>query len=199
MKLLIADDDPVARRLLENTLRQWDYDVVVTCDGKQAWDALQEKDGPRLAMLNWMMPELSGADVCRLVRATPCLEHMYLILVTARTGKADIAAGLATGADEYITKPYQRAELRARINAGRRVLDLQTRLAERVRELEQTLAQANRLRALLPLCCYCKKVRRDRDYWQQLEGFLSAHADVQFSHGICPDCLKNALRTHSKD
>jgi sigma-B regulation protein RsbU (phosphoserine phosphatase) len=190
MKVLVADDDTIARRLLETSLRQWQYDVVITCNGREAWNALQEPDAPRLAILNWMMPEVSGLEVCRRVRATPALAQMYLILVTARTEKADVVAGLDTGADEYITKPYQRLELRARIQAGRRVLDLQKTLADRVRALEASLAQLELLRGLLPMCRGCKRVRADGDYWQQLEAFLTAHGDVQFSHGICPDCLE---------
>jgi sigma-B regulation protein RsbU (phosphoserine phosphatase) len=192
MKILIAEDDPISRRMLEHTLRKWDYDVTVTCDGKQAWEVLERDDAPDLAILDWMMPELDGVEVCRRVRSTPGREQIYLIMMTARNSTADIVTGLETGADEYITKPFDREELRARLNAGRRIVELQSKLADRVRELEQTLAQVKQLHGLLPICCYCKRIRSDQNYWQQLEGYLSDHADVRFSHGICPECFTRA-------
>jgi sigma-B regulation protein RsbU (phosphoserine phosphatase) len=193
MRILIAEDDPVSRRILERTLRQWDYDVVVTCDGKQAWDVLEREDAPPLAILDWMMPEVDGVEVCRRVRNTVGREQLYLILMTARTSTADIVTGLETGADEYITKPFDSGELHARIKAGVRIVDLQRKLADRVRDLEETLAQIKQLHGLLPICCYCKKIRNDNDYWQQLEGYLAAHAEVRFSHGVCPDCLRRVI------
>ena len=188
VRILIAEDDAVSRRVLELSLLRWGYEVVTTPDGQAAWEALQQPDAPRLALLDWMMPHLAGPDVCRRVRAVPALERPYLILLTGRSEKADVVAGLNSGADDYLSKPFDREELRARLEAGLRIVELHRSLADRVRELEQALAQVRHLHRLLPICCYCKRIRDDGDYWQQVEAYLSAHAEVRFSHGICPDC-----------
>jgi DNA-binding response OmpR family regulator len=194
MRVLIAEDNPTSRRALEIHLAEWGYDVVSTRDGAEAWAAFQAPAAPRLAVLDWMMPEPDGLEVCRRVRARPSAEPPYIILLTARAGPDDIVAGLEGGADDYLVKPVDRAELRARLQAGRRVVELQASLAGRVRELEAALARVGQLQGLLPICCYCKKVRGDENYWQQVEAYLSEHADVQFSHGICPDCYQKVRR-----
>jgi DNA-binding response OmpR family regulator len=188
VRILVAEDDAVSRRVLEMSLPRWGYDVVTACDGQAAWEVLRQPDAPRLALLDWMMPHVAGPELCRRVRALPAGERAYLILLTARSETSDIVAGLNSGADDYLTKPFDREELRARLQAGRRIVELQQSLSDRVRELEQTLAQVRQLQGLLPICCYCKRIRDDGNYWQQVEGYLAAHAEVRFSHGICPDC-----------
>jgi DNA-binding response OmpR family regulator len=190
MRVLIAEDNLTARRALEVHLGQWGYQVVSTADGAEAWAAFQAPDPPPLAILDWMMPQMDGLEVCRRVRSLSGAKPPYIILLTARGERDDIVAGLESGADDYLTKPVDRAELRARLQAGRRVVELQASLAARVRELEAALARVKQLQRLLPICCYCKKVRRDENYWQQVEAYLGEHADVQFSHGICPDCYE---------
>jgi response regulator RpfG family c-di-GMP phosphodiesterase len=104
-----------------------------------------------------------------------------------------VVAGLDSGADDYVIKPFDAEELQSRVRVGQRVLDLQRRLADRVRELETALTQVKQLKGLLPICAYCKMVRDDRDYWQQVEEYLCTHTDVQFSHGICPTCWKDIV------
>jgi CheY-like chemotaxis protein len=188
VRILIAEDDAVSRRHLELSLLRWGYEVVTTRDGQAAWETLRRPDAPRLALLDWMMPHLAGPEICRLLRTVPTLERPYLILLTARTETADVVVGLDSGADDYLTKPFDREELRARVQAGQRIVELHRSLSERVRELERALAQVGRLHRLLPICCYCKRIRADGDYWQQVEAYLSAHAELRFSHGICPDC-----------
>jgi response regulator RpfG family c-di-GMP phosphodiesterase len=102
--------------------------------------------------------------------------------------------GFDAGADDYVTKPFHKDELRARVRVGARMLDLRHRLAERVRELERALAQNRALRGLLPICSYCKKIRDDRNYWTEVESYLSEVSDAEFSHGVCPDCYDRHLR-----
>jgi CheY-like chemotaxis protein len=200
MDILIAEDDPVSRRLLEATLQQWGHAVRVAADGSAAWEALCAGTPPPMAILDWMMPGQDGPALCRHIRATPQLQGMYLILLTARTERKEVVAGLDSGADDYIVKPFDREELRARVNVGLRVLALQQNLAERVRELEQALHRVQQLQGLLPICCYCKRIRDDSNYWQQVEDYLSAHSGAQLSHGICPQCfetiVKDQLRAH---
>src|SRR5262249_40217165 len=194
MKTLVAEDDPVSRRMLEVLLPRWGYEVRVAADGLTAWQALQENDRPQLAILDWMMPGMDGVEVCRQVRAMPVGEPIYLLLLTAKGGTEDIVAGLEAGADDYMTKPFERAELRARLRVGQRILDLQTSLAERVKELSDSLAREKKLEGLLPICAYCKKIRDDQNYWQKVELFISAHSRAQFSHGICPSCYESVVK-----
>ncbi|MBP3960457.1 response regulator [Gemmata sp. G18] len=192
-RALIAEDDPVSRTLLERTLQGWGYEVVVTCDGAEAWAALLADDAPHLAILDWMMPGLEGTEVCRRVRALAQSIPTYVILLTARGQSDDIVAGLDSGADDYVTKPFDRQELRSRIRVGERVIALQQGLAERVQELEAVLGQVKELKGLLPICSYCKAVRDDQNYWHRVETYITAHSAARFSHGICPGCWKGVV------
>jgi phosphoserine phosphatase RsbU/P len=191
MKILIAEDDAVSRRVLEVTLVKLGHEVSAFIDGETACAALSEPDAPGLAILDWMMPGMDGVEVCRRVRAAG--STAYIILLTAKGTKDDIAEGLDAGADDYIIKPFDRQELRARLNAGLRILELQRRLAERVRELEEAATNVKQLQGLLPICSYCKNVRSGRDYWQRVESYIVDHSDLQFSHGICPDCYSGIV------
>jgi sigma-B regulation protein RsbU (phosphoserine phosphatase) len=188
MRVVIADDDRVAAEILARTLRRWDFEPIVTANGAAAWEQLRTASGPTLAILDWMMPEIDGPDVCRLVRRELPFAHMYVSLVTARESRGDIVTGLDAGADDYVIKPFAAEELRARIAVGMRVLTLQERLSERVEELQAALSNVKQLRGLLPICAYCKRIRGDDQYWQQVEGYIAEHSDAQFSHGICPTC-----------
>jgi DNA-binding response OmpR family regulator len=135
-RVLIADDDPGIIRTLAILLGKWGYEVVAARDGEEAWAALQAVDSPRLAILDWMMPGLDGLEVCRRARGLRASEPPYLILLTGREAREDLVAGLEGGADEYLTKPVDPEELRARVHVARRLLELQVGLAERVRQLE---------------------------------------------------------------
>lgn len=194
MKILIAEDDLISRRLLEATLTKWGYEVAHACDGLAAWEALQQPDAPSLAILDWMMPGLDGVEVCRRIRAIPACQPRYLLLLTAKGDRADIVAGLQAGADDHVAKPFDPGELQARLQVGVRMIQLQRSLNERVQELEDALSQIKRLRGLLPICAYCKKIRDDTSYWQEVEGYISKHAEVQFSHGICPGCYEQFVK-----
>ena len=194
MKVLLAEDESIPRRVLTAALAGWGYEVQAVADGLEAWQGLQGPDAARLAILDWQMPGLDGAEVCRRLRGQAAVEPTYVILLTARSGKDDVVAGLDAGANDYVTKPFDRAELHARLRVGCQVVALQRSLAARVRELEEALAQVKQLQGLLPICCYCKKIRDDQNYWQQVDGYLAAHSDVRFSHGICPECWKRVLR-----
>jgi DNA-binding response OmpR family regulator len=188
MKILVAEDQSVSRHILTGNLRKWGYDVVAVEDGTRAWEALQKEDAPQLAILDWLMPGMDGIEICRCIRQSQRACPVYLILLTARRGQEDKILGLQAGADDYITKPFDREELRARVQVGIRVLDLQGALAQRVRQLEEALARVKTLQGLLPICSYCKKIRNDRNYWQQVDAYISDHSEAQFSHGICPEC-----------
>jgi DNA-binding response OmpR family regulator len=191
---LIAEDDAVSRHLLEATLGKWGYEVVVTTDGLQALEVLSRADAPSLAILDWMMPGLDGAQVCLKARELAGERLLYMILLTAKGRKEDIVEGLTAGADDYVIKPFDRSELKARISAGERILRLQAELASRVKELELALTNVKLLQGLLPICCYCKKIRDDKNYWQQVDTYVADHSEAQFTHGICPDCRDKIVK-----
>jgi two-component system, cell cycle response regulator len=128
MRVLIADDDAISRRLLANMLAGWGYEVITTADGAEAWDLLQQPNAPCLAILDWMMPGLTGPAVCRELRQMRKEPYTYVLLLTARTNKEDVIEGMDAGVDDYITKPFDSQELRVRLRAGRRILDLQADL-----------------------------------------------------------------------
>jgi DNA-binding response OmpR family regulator len=194
MRVLLAEDDPISRCMLQVALSEWGYQPLAVADGTRAWEVLQGEGAPKLAILDWGMPGLDGLEVCRRVRACPTEEPTYVLLLTGRDATADIVAGLEAGANDYVTKPFDREELRARLQVGRQVVELQQRLAVRVRELEAALAQVRLLRRLLPICSYCKRVRNDHNYWEQVEQYFGDHSEVRFSHGICPSCLEREMR-----
>ena len=190
-RILIAEDDPVSRLLLEKVLKKLNCDVVVCSDGQQAWESLAQDNAPRLAVLDWMMPGFDGVDICKKVRESASLKSIYIILLTARGSTDNIVEGLKAGANDYLTKPFVRAELLARVQVGFRVLNLQNQLSTRVTQLENALAQVKRLQGLVPMCCVCKKIRDDKNYWQEVETYVSDHSEAEFTHGICPPCSED--------
>jgi len=194
MRILIAEDDDVSRRVLQLTLAAAGHDVVTTKNGAEALSVLENEGAPPLAILDWMMPDLDGLEVCRRVRRLPSVTLVYIILLTAKTEKANIIEGLEAGANDYITKPFDRQELRARVQVGETIVNLQHTLAARVEELEIALGKVKQLQTILPICSYCKHIRNDQNYWQQVETYISEHTDTQFSHGICPDCYESVVK-----
>jgi two-component system cell cycle response regulator len=125
MKVLIAEDDPVSRRVLEGFLTNRGYELVITQDGEEAWQALAQEDAPQLAILDWMMPRMDGLEVCRRVRERNGEPYVYILLLTAKSQKQDVVEGINAGADDYLSKPFDAGELQARLRAGRRILALQ--------------------------------------------------------------------------
>ncbi len=190
MEILIAEDDPSSRLLLKATLEKWDYKVITTCDGNEAWESLQQESVPSMAILDWMMPGIDGVELCRKIRENQRLSSTYVILLTAKTSQEDIIEGLQSGSDDYMLKPFNREELRARVKAGIRIINLQTDLASQVAKLEDALSKVRQLQGLLPICSYCKKIRDDKNYWQQVESYIVTRSEARFSHSVCPDCCQ---------
>jgi CheY-like chemotaxis protein len=194
LRVLIAEDDAVSRRILETLLRKWGYEVTTTLDGKAAWEVMRGPNAPSLAILDIMMPEIDGLELCRRLRQSPASMPPYIILLTATHGVREIVKGIEAGADDYLTKPYDHDELRVRVQVGARIIFLQTKLAERVAELEAALDHVKQLQGILPICSYCKKIRNDLNYWQNVESYVSDHSQAEFSHGICPSCYETAVK-----
>ena len=193
MEILIADDEPVSRALAKAALADSGCDIASVADGDAAWIAIQQRRRPMLVILDRQMPGVDGLELCRRTQSLAAYPPVYIVMVTSAGQLVDLEAGLGAGADDFIPKPFNAAELRARANVGLRMLALQESLARRVTELEAALSSVKMLRGLLPMCSYCKKIRVDDKYWQQLEGYLSDHSEAQFSHGICPDCFPEVL------
>jgi DNA-binding response OmpR family regulator len=194
VRALVAEDDRVTAAALSASLRRWNLDVSVVHDGAKAWGVICGEQQPSLAVVDWMMPGMDGVELCRRIRGTPAHAHMYVLLLTGRDSRADVVAGLEAGADDYLVKPFDVEELRARVHTGLRILSLQKRLAEQIVMLQDTIANVKQLKGLLPMCSYCKSIRKDEDYWEQLEAYISDHSEAEFSHGICPKCLEHVRR-----
>jgi phosphoserine phosphatase RsbU/P len=199
MRILIAEDDRVTAKLLTSLLTSWGHETEVAYDGLSALELIARQRAPYVALLDWMLPGMDGPEVCRHARASGSTTPGYLVLLTAKSERADLVEGLDAGADEYLVKPIAPAELRARLNAGSRILDLQKRLAEQVHELETALSNIRKLTGLLPICAYCKSIRDDSNYWHRVEEYVGEHADVTFSHGICPKCLPGVMAEMSDE
>jgi DNA-binding response OmpR family regulator len=187
--IVVADDDAVGRELVSRVLGKAGHATVTAADGERAWELIQQVK-PALAVLDWDMPHLTGLDVLRRVKLTVERTPPYVLLLTSRTEVRDRVRGLTVGADDYLTKPFEPAELVARVEVGLRVVQLQRSLSTRVTELEEALAHVNRLERLLPICGRCKRIQSG-EVWHDLENFLASSAGVRFSHGACPVCAQH--------
>jgi sigma-B regulation protein RsbU (phosphoserine phosphatase) len=194
MIVLIADDLDINRKLLRSLLTADGYDVIEASDGSEAFQILQGANGPIVGLIDWEMPEMEGIEVCRQTRALASSAPIYLILLTVRDSKQDIVAGLKAGANDYITKPFDKTEMLARVGIGKQMVQLQQALTERVEELREALVSVKQLGGLLPICSYCKKIRDDQNYWQQVEAYVGKHSEAQFSHSICPTCYEDIVK-----
>ena len=194
MTVLVADDHDVNRKLLRSILQGEGYDVLEAANGIDALNLLESATSPMVGLVDWEMPQMEGIEVCRQARAIPVLHPIFLILVTVRDSKQDVVAGLLAGANDYITKPFDKTELMARVKVGTQMVELQQTLTERVEELKVALHNVKQLSGLLPICSYCKKIRDDQNYWQQVESYVGKHSEAQFSHSICPVCYEEHIK-----
>ncbi len=198
MKILIAEDDLTSRHRLEVVLAKWGYEVVSCTNGKQAWERLQDANTPKLAILDWIMPEMEGIEVCRRLRKLDTQNPVYVILLTMQNEKENVVRGLEAGADDYIIKPFEPDELQARICVGRRVLQLQEKLDNRIKDLQDSLQHIKTLQGILPICSYCKKIRDDKNYWEEVEEYFVKHSNADFTHSICPKCYEKHVKPELK-
>ena len=190
MRILIAEDDVTSSSMLTAVLKKAGHEPVETVNGLEAWEALQQPDAPRLVILDWMMPEMDGLEVLRRVRALPTHRPHYIIMLTAKTTKGEIIDGLDAGANDYLAKPFDPGELLARVEVGRRMVEMQDALAEKIAELRRALAEIKTLRGIVPICAGCKNIRDDKGYWSQVEVYVRDHTEAEFSHSLCPECMK---------
>src|SRR2546427_603263 len=173
ISVMVVDDDPVSSAQLGALAKAAGYEVQSAPNGREAWELLQLARVP-IVISDWYMPEMDGPELCRRIRARTREPYVYFILVTSRGGKQQYLAGMEAGADDFIAKPVDPDELRARLKVAERILGLR-------KEIEQ-------LEVLLPICSYCKRIRNDREEWEPLEKYIEEHFEQLLSHGICPDC-----------
>jgi phosphoserine phosphatase RsbU/P len=189
MRILIAEDDATSRTILQAVLRKGGYEVDSCADGLEALEAFKQSDPPDLAIVDLIMPKIDGLELVRQVRALPSTHPPYLIILSTKSETADVVAGLDAGGDDYLVKPFDAAELRARVEVGRRMLEMRAVLADKVQELALALDQVKTLRGIVPICANCKNVRDDQGYWNRVETYMREHTGAEFSHAVCPDCM----------
>ena len=195
--VLLADDEEPSRRFLSYYLTNWGYSVTSVGDGLEAATILTAADAPAIALLDWIMPGMEGPALCQHVREQHDRPFTYLVLLTAKTNKDEVAAGLEAGADDYLTKPCDMKELRARLKVAERMVTLERTLARQVLSLQEALDHVRQLKELLPICAWCKRIRDDEDYWHSIEEYLHVHTGTDFTHGICPHCLDSLRKVSS--
>lgn len=193
--ILLADDEEPSRRFLTYYLTNWGYSVTSVGDGLEAATVLDGDNAPAIALVDWIMPGMEGPALCKHVRQQPERPFTYLILLTAKTNKDEVAEGLDAGADDYVTKPCDMKELRARLRVGERMVAVERALAQQVVSLREALDHVRQLKELLPICAWCKRIRDDEDYWHSIEEYLHDHTGTDFTHGICPHCLDSLRHT----
>jgi sigma-B regulation protein RsbU (phosphoserine phosphatase) len=190
VRVLVADDDAVGAMILTRALERLGLEVVVVHDGEEAWRVLRSDQTISIAVLDWMMPGADGPELCRRIRRDGGLAHLLILLLTARDGRDDVVAGLDAGADDYLIKPFDPEELRARVQVAMRIVGLQNHLAQQVTQLQEALSNVKQLSGMLPICSYCKRIRTDQNYWEQVDSYVAHHSEAQFSHGVCPTCFE---------
>ena len=166
--ILIVDDEPKNIQLLGRLLEENDYDIEFAMNGKECLEWLDRKTFD-LVLLDIMMPEMDGYETCKKIKSDPTQKHIPIIFLTARSETDDIVKAFEAGCSDFITKPFKAPELLARIK----------------KELEIKI-----LRGLIPICSYCKRIRDDKGYWNQIETYITNHSDARFSHGLCEECAK---------
>ena len=188
MKILIAEDEYITRLMVQVSLEKWGYRVDCVSDGNEAWEVLQRPDAPQIAILDWEMPGLNGVEVCRRVKELEKETPIYVILLTGRDNRNDILHGFDMGADDYMTKPFDDNELRARVRVAERLVHIQMSLAESVEELRYVLDQMESLQGALPVCTSCHKIQGSEDSWISLDEAIHDQSEPRFMTVQCPEC-----------
>jgi sigma-B regulation protein RsbU (phosphoserine phosphatase) len=180
MKILIAEDDPVASKILRLTLEQVGHEAVVVPNGAAAWEQFL-REPVAVVVSDWMMPELDGLQLCRRIRERVDRDYTYFILLTANHARREnLAQAMEAGIDDFLQKPLDREAIWMRLRVAERILGF----TRQIRQLGE----------LLPICAFCKKIRDDGTYWTQFESYIQEHTGSHFSHGVCPDCFDQQIQ-----
>ena len=187
MKILIADDDPIIRQVLMNLLSKWGYGVVPTTNGAEAWEVLQHDTSLRIGLFDWFMPEINGMELTRRIREAN-IAPFYVMLVTARGGKESMIEALDAGANDFISKPFDREVLQARIKVGVNSVELQSYLIQRLSEAESAAQSVSQLKNFIAVCSVCGNVRDMQDQWHKIQLPFATNTGETAFHVCCPDC-----------
>ncbi|MCK4765652.1 MAG: response regulator [Candidatus Aminicenantes bacterium] len=186
--VLIVDDVPKNLQVLGNILRKKNYNIAAATSGKQALDMVVNSQ-PDLILLDIMMPDLNGYEVCEKLKENPTIKDIPVIFLTAKTETDDIVKGFTVGAVDYLTKPFESAELLARANTHIELKRARDKERELIVQLKEALTRVKQLSGMIPICSRCKKIRDDEGFWQRVEEYLEAHSEAQLTHSLCPDCV----------
>jgi DNA-binding response OmpR family regulator len=207
LKILVTDDDPDLRMVATTILEKAGYEILEATTGQECLDTVR-KFRPDLVLLDVMLPDISGIDVCMQIKADTQLQTSVILLSGVLVSSEYQAEGLNVGADGYITRPVSNKELLARVHSMARIILAEEKLREKERDqeklimkLQEALAEIKTLRGFIPICAACKKIRDDEGYWNRLEEYISQRTDAVFSHGLCPECadkMKAELRNTPK-
>jgi sigma-B regulation protein RsbU (phosphoserine phosphatase) len=179
LNILAVEDDILARKIICRSLRRLGHEVIEAADGEEAWTRLQA-GGIRVVVCDWMMPRLDGLELCRRIRARLGADYVYFVLLTGNSASDDNQRAAAeAGVDDFLTKPLDPQEMWMRLRVAERILRYAT--------------QVSQLEAFLPICSYCKKIRDDKNYWQQIESYINKRTGTDFSHSVCPDCYQRVI------
>jgi sigma-B regulation protein RsbU (phosphoserine phosphatase) len=179
MKILIAEDEPVAAKILQRALESFGHQVILTSDGTEAWEVF-DRDPVRLVVSDWIMPGLDGLALCQKIRERKKTSYTYFILLTSQeTRPENYDRATDAGVDDFLTKPVDRPTIRMRLRVAERIMRFTTEI--------------HHLKDLIPICAYCRKIRNDDNYWQQVEVYINEQTGSNFTHGICPTCSKALL------
>jgi sigma-B regulation protein RsbU (phosphoserine phosphatase) len=180
MKILIAEDDAISLKVLRLTLKQLGHETLEAADGAEAWEMFN-REPVRVVVSDWMMPKLDGLQLCRRIRDRPRTPYTYFIILTAaHTTSDDYSIAMDSGIDDFLTKPLDREMLRTRLHVAQRILRYATEI--------------DVLQDLIPMCCYCQKVRDGADYWERVDTYIKERTGARFSHGVCPKCFDEQVK-----
>lgn len=180
MKVLIAEDNPEHREMMALVLKSVGHKTIVAPDGQAAW-AMFDQEPVRVVISDWQMPMMDGLLLCRKIRERPKTDYTYFILLTGKSTKEDYLQAMEHGVDDFLTKPLDREALWVRLRVAERIVNLTT--------------QIKQLEGIIPICAYCKRIRRDDEVYQQMESYIEEHSLAMFSHGICPECVVKATKS----
>jgi CheY-like chemotaxis protein len=192
VKLLIAEDDRMSSRLMQAVLKDLDLEILTAVDGQEALDAIED-ESPAMIMLDWMLPGVSGLEICQKVRQRNLAERPYIVMVTFRDKGDDVVAAFEAGADDYITKPIHPRQLLARVTGALRLVLREHALVHEQAALQTALASLRNMPPLVPICSCCRRVSDGEDNWLSADRYLSVRAGVQFTHGLCPTCAPRLM------
>lgn len=188
-KILVADDQPITRTLIEDILQE-QYSIIHASNGRHALELINQEGDIDLILLDIIMPEMNGFEVCQELKKNPLTEDIPVIMLTIMDQDHNEAKGFDLGIADYISKPINRTKLLTRVKNQLELKRQRELLQKKNQELQDAIGQIKTLRGIVPICSFCKQIRNDKGYWQQVEEYIRNHSEAEFSHSVCPTCMK---------